>query len=189
MSVYNELMTRILRSYRDAGNGFHPAEAQAKIDSATSAFGEPFNSLSAVIDKQRAGLSSADAYKTGSTNALRVLDADLDVLKAAVQSAARADNAKIARVIVDQSAAVRKARVQQAADRDVIEQVGKLIQQAGSDAKEAGELAPASGGTLDRLKSADVEALAKSIMERAAPKEDAVAAGQLAEFGGQASEE
>jgi hypothetical protein len=189
MSVYNELMTRILRGYRDAGNGFHPAEAQAKIDSATSAFGAPFDSLSAAIDKQRAGLSSTEAYKTASTNALRVLDADLDVLKAAVQSAARADNAKIARVIVDQSVAVRKAKVQQQADAEMVGQVERLIAQARSDAREAGELAPASGGALDRLKPADVEALAKSIMERAAPKEDAVAAGQLAEFGGQASED
>ena len=189
MSVYNELMNRILRAYRDAGNGFHSAEAQAKIDSATSAFGAPFDSLGDAIDKRRAGLSGTEAYKTASTNALRILDADLDVLKAAVQSAARADNAKIARVIVDQSVAVRKAKVQQQADAEMVAQVGKLIQQAGSDAKVAGEIAPATGGTLDRLKSADVEAMQASIAERAAPKEDAVAAEQLAEFGGQASED
>jgi hypothetical protein len=190
MSVYTELMRRIVRGYQDAGNGFHPEDAQAKIRSALAAFDAPFDDLDGAIQKQRAGLyPNTESYKTASTNALRVIDADLDVLKTAVANAARADNAKIARVIVDQSVAVRKAKAQQQADREMVAQVEKLIGQARTDAKVAGELSPPGGGALDRLSKVDVTALEAAIAQRASPKEDAIAAEQLAEIGGQDSED
>jgi len=51
------------------------------------------------------------------------------VLKAAVASAARADSGKVARVIVDQSAAVRQAKVQQGADAEMVGQITTLVEQ------------------------------------------------------------
>jgi hypothetical protein len=186
MSVYNELLSRIVRTYRDAGNNFHPADAAAKITAALGDLQQPFETLGGAIDKQRAGLfPNAEAYKAASGDPLRILDADLDVLKAAVANAARADKAKVARVIVDQSVAVRQARVQQAADGDMVNQVSKLIDQARGDAKAAGEIPAPGGGTLPRLGEADVNALKGEIAARAAPKEDKIAAEQIARIGGQ----
>ncbi|HEY1631802.1 MAG TPA: hypothetical protein VGF56_10830 [Rhizomicrobium sp.] len=186
MSVYNELRTRIFRAYRDAGNGFHPAEAQQKINDAFNAFQGPFEEIGGAIDRQRAGLyPSADAFKTAAGDVLRVIDADMDVLRAAIENAKRADNAKIARVIVDQSVAVRQAKVQQAADASMFDQTTKLVQQIRTDVDQAAAITPPGGASLPRLTPVDVKALKDDIAARAAPKEDALAAEQLKRIGGQ----
>jgi hypothetical protein len=186
MSVYNELRDRMIRAWRDAGNNFHPTDAAQKINGALDGFRQPFEDLSGIVAKQRAGLyPGTDAFKNAAGDTLRVLDADLDVLKAAVASAARADSGKVARVIVDQSAAVRQAKIQQGADAEMAGQMARLIEQARADVKAAGEIAPPGGGTLDRLSPADVAALTEEIQARAAPKEDKIVAAQLARIGGQ----
>jgi soluble cytochrome b562 len=138
MSIYNELLNRIWRAYRDAGNGFHPADAQAKIATAFEAFETPFRNLADQIERQRAGLyPSRDAFLADAGNTLRLIDADLDVLKAAVAAAARADNMKVSRVIVDQAIAARKAKEQQRADADMVKQVEGVIAQARENVKSA----------------------------------------------------
>ncbi|HEY2068069.1 MAG TPA: hypothetical protein VGG48_00820 [Rhizomicrobium sp.] len=190
MSVYNELMTRVWRAYRDASNGFHPPEAQRRIDDAFVEFRPAFEQIGTEIDKKRAGLyPTNEIYLAETRNTLRVLDADLDVLKSAVEAAARADRDKVARVIVDQSVAVRKAKVQQQADNDMVSQVEKIIGQARDDVRIAGEIPPPKGGPLDMLQPVDVAALEKSIKERASAKEDAIAAQQIAVIGGQDTED
>jgi hypothetical protein len=138
MAIYNELLSRVWRAYRDAGNGFHPAEAQAKINAAFEAFSEPFENLAGQIERRRAGLyPSRDAFLTEAGNTLRLIDADLEVLKAAVAAAERADRAKVARVIVDQAVAARRAREQQVADAQMVKQVEDLIALARRDVTEA----------------------------------------------------
>jgi len=186
MSVYNELRVRIFRAYKDAGNGFHPPDAQRKIDDAFNAFQRPFDEIGGAIDRQRAGLyPSTDAFKTATDNILRLIDADMDVLRAAVEAAKRADNAKVSRVIVDQAVAARQAKTQQAADASMFDQMSALVKQIRQDVEQAAAIAPPGGASLPRLSPVDVRALKDDIATRAAPKEDAIAAEQLARIGGQ----
>ncbi len=141
MSVFGELLARIWRAYRDAGNGFHPPEAQAKIDTAFKELGERFELIGAQIERRRVGLATdREAFQSDTGNTLRLIDASVDVLKSAVANAARADNVKISRTIVDQSAAMRKAKQQQTADRDMVSQVENVVQQARKDVQQAAEL-------------------------------------------------
>ncbi len=143
MSVYNELRARIWRSYQDAGNGFHPEDAARKIAEAFESFQRPFEDLGSQIDRQRAGLyPSTEQFKTETGNTLRIVDADMEVLKSAIASAARADNVKISRTIIDQSVAVRKAKMQQSADRDMQAQVEKLIARMREDMIAATQVPP-----------------------------------------------
>jgi hypothetical protein len=186
MSVYNELRTRIWRSYQDLGNGFHPEDAARKIAEAFQSFQQPFEQVGGQIDRQRAGLyPSAEQFKNDALNTQRIIDADLEVLRSAIAAAARADNVKISRTIVDQSVAVRKAKTQQQADREMLSQMEKLSGQIREDIKVASERTPSGGPPTGELAAVDIDLLIKSISERASPKEDAIAAEQLGMIGGQ----
>jgi hypothetical protein len=139
-SSYVELLLRIDRGYKDASNGFHAADSAGKIADAVNGFALPIQEVSDIIERQRNGLYvKPEQYATASRDALRMIDAQLAVLESAVQSAARADAAKVARIIVDQGVAARMAKVQQAADAELVRQIKNLIAQARSDVKEAGQ--------------------------------------------------
>jgi hypothetical protein len=187
MSNYVELLRRHLQAHKDASNGFHTADSTRKISDAIAGFTPLFNTLSSVIRQQRAG-GHAD-FAIASRDALRLLDAQLNVLETAVRSAERPDRIKVQQIVVDRHVAKRKAEAQQAADAALVDKIKFLISQARDDAKEASKMHPDNGGRDGgELGPIDVNALKRSIEERKALKEDAVLAGQIALIGGQASQ-
>ncbi len=189
MPNYVLLLRKINESYGDLGNGFHPPDAADKISAALAGFDGPFGDLARVIDRRREGrYARAEEYAVAWRDLVRLLKSQKLVLESAVASAARADNAKINRTIVDQPVQVRRAMVQQAADKELLTRIENLIRQARQDAIEAGELPPDNGHDFEKLGPIDLEELRESIDRRSAPKEDKITAEQLALIGGQSSE-
>ena len=186
MSNYGELLRRHLQAYKAASNGFHTPDAAKKISDAIAGLPPLFDELSRIIRRQRAG-GHAD-FAIASRDALRLLDAQLNVLETAVRSAERPDRIKVQQIVVDRHVAKRKAEAQQAADADLVNKIKTLISHAHDDAKEASKMHPNNGGRDgDNLGPVDLNALRRSIEARRAPKEDKIFAEQLALLGGQAS--
>ncbi|MGH6871269.1 MAG: hypothetical protein ACREHE_07170 [Rhizomicrobium sp.] len=186
MSVYGELLTRALRAYEDASNGFRPADAARKVREAAAGLRAPLEQLAGEIRARRAGLyADAREFEAEATRELLLLDADHRLLGAARESAARADRAKAAGIVVDQSLAVRRIKAQWKADEALLRETGGIIQQARLDAKSAAELPPPDsppGG----IEAIDVKALERSIAERAMPEVDEIVVRQIRQLGGQA---
>jgi len=187
MSNYGELLRRHLQAYKAASNGFHTPDAAKKISDAIAGLPPLFDELSRIIRRQRAG-GHAD-FAIASRDALRLLDAQLNVLETAVRSAERPDRIKVQQIVVDRHVAKRKAEAQQAADADLVNKIKTLISHAHDDAKEASKMHPNNGGRDgDNLGPVDLNALRRSIEARRAPKEDKIFADQIALIGGQASQ-
>lgn len=139
-SSYVELLLRIDRGYKDTGNGFHAPDSARKIADAVNGFALPLQQLGDVIDQQRNGhFAKPEQYATASRDVMRTIEAQANVLEAAIQSAARSDAAKVQRTIVDQAVAVRMVKAQQAADAELVRQINYLIAQVRSDVREAGQ--------------------------------------------------
>jgi hypothetical protein len=186
MSNYVEQLLRVSQAYKNAGHGFHPAEAAKRVFSAIDGFALPFQQLSDVIERQRKGhYAKPEHYATASREVLRVLDAQMGVLEAAIQGAARSDRTKVAQTIVDQRVATKRAQEHQSADKDLVRH---LIAQANSDVKEAGGTQPDDGGSHSgKMGPIDLVAFRESLHERIAPKEDKIIFEQMALISGQAS--
>jgi hypothetical protein len=187
MPNYVQLLRKINEAYGDSGNGFHPPDAAEKISEALAGFAGPFGDLARVIDRRREGRYAREKeYAVAWRDLVRLLESQKLVLESAAASAARADNAKINRTIVDQPVQVRRAMVQQAADKELLTWVENLIRQALQDAIEAGELPP--DNDFEKLGPVNLKELRESIDRRSAPKEDKITAEQLALISGQSSE-
>jgi hypothetical protein len=175
--TYQQLMARAREAYQLASNGFHPDAAARAIAIALDGFDRPLADLEAAI----AGGSQAGG--TAVRDGLRLLDAQLTVLQAALDGAARADRRKIAAAAaLDQARFAQAAKVQQTADSQLTDAVAKLVSTAREDA--AG--APDGGG--DDLKPANVAALEESLRARASAQ-DRFASAELDDIGGQRSDE
>ena len=190
-TIYQELLCCAREAYHNASSGFHPESAVTEIKAALDGFDAPLGEVGAVIARQRSGgFLSADAHATATRNALRLLEAQLTVLQTAIAGAARADRQKVARAaLLDQAAFAQRAKGQQPADSQLLEQVTKLIGTVREDAAAVGSGCEADGGSsADGLKQVKVEDLRKSLHTRASSKEDEFATGELQQIGGQRSD-
>jgi hypothetical protein len=108
------------------------------------------------------------------------------VLRAAVKSAERDDASKASRG----PTSAKNAQVQRDADMGLQAQTEKIIAAARSDAEQAhGESRPGHRREFPRMTQADLETLTISLQARAAPREDRLMAEQLAQIGGQSTQD
>ena len=137
--IYQDLLARALSAYASASRGFHP-EANAKaLRAAVDGLNEPFSTMSAAIAREKSGgYPSPGAYREATENALRSLGAQRNVLQAAIDAAARADQNKVrTAATLDASAKAQQAKAQQAADDALLATVDDIIKQARADAAAA----------------------------------------------------
>lgn len=177
--TYQQLLARAREAYQLASNGFHPDTAARGIATALDGFDQPLAAIDAVI----AAGGSRDA-PTAVRDGLRLLDAQVAVLQAAIDSAARADRRKAAgAALLDQARFVQSSKVQQEADRQLADAVARLVRAVRDDASGAAD----GGGTGD-LEPVDVAALEQSLRVRASAQ-DRFAGAELEDIGGQRVEE
>lgn len=177
--TYQQLLARAREAYQLASNAFHPDTAVRGIATALDEFDQPL----AAIDAAIAAGGARDAG-TAIRDGLRLLDAQVAVLQAAIDSAARADRRKTAgAALLDQARFAQAAKVQQEADRQLTDAVARLARAVRDDASGA----PNGGGT-DDLKPVDVVALEESLRARASAQ-DRFASAELEDIGGQRVEE
>jgi len=167
--TYQQLLARAREAYQLASNGFNPDAAARGIATALDGFNQPLAGLEAAI------AAGPQASGTAIRDGLRVLDAQQAVLKAAMDSAARASRFKVATAAtLDQARFAQAAKVQLAADSQLADAVAKLVSTVHADA---------AGGGGD-LKPVDVAALENSLRARASAQ-DQFASLELQTIGGQ----
>jgi hypothetical protein len=189
MSIYSELLTRAMQTYKDGSNGFRPADTAAKVRAAAEALAGPLNRLDAQIAKYRQGLyADPMQFKRDSDDSLLLADADFETLRTILTTAGRTDRAKAGSIIVDQPVAVRRFSEQLKADQTLVAQATGIIARAKADAAAAGETPEPGGSGPMGFSPADEEAFEKALADRASPKEDAIVAQQIHQLGGQAVE-
>lgn len=187
MSSYSERLTCAQRAHQDASNSFRGAKAAEKIRGATLALAGPMDRLAGQISRRREGLyDHAEQFKADAGSSLRQIGTGLQELTATILAAQRTDRAKAAATIVDQGRAAQKFIKQRAADQSLIEECDAILESARSDAEAAAELPSPADTQID---PSDVDALKRSIAERASPREDAIAIAQIRQIGGQAYED
>jgi hypothetical protein len=122
-TLFRDEMVRYAKNYDNISNGFHPAENTKRIHDAIAIL----ENQAHVCDQDLIHPSEDhDLLVLDASTCRRLWDADTAVLSATIQSAAKADSAKIAGIIVDKGVAVKLSRVQQAADTELFTQVEKL---------------------------------------------------------------
>jgi hypothetical protein len=133
MSIYDDVLKRIVQAWQDAGNGFHAGDAAKKITDAIAGFTPLLAAFNTALEAAKAagGGSVADAR-----SALSVVEAQMLVLEADIASAARSDDAKIRRNRMDQLAQLAASKVQQTADGQLLENMRALVKRAGQDIEE-----------------------------------------------------
>ncbi len=109
--IYLALLARARVAYDCMNNQFHPERAAKNIAAALNGFEFPLKEIGAAIAREKADGSSCTA--TAIRDGLRLLDFQRAELEAAIESAARADRQKVARVaLLDQANFVQAAKVQ-----------------------------------------------------------------------------
>jgi len=156
-SIYRALFARTREAYRSASNGFHPDRASKDITVALDGFDFPLAEIGAAIARGKSGgLSAAGpAIRDG----LRLIDFQFAALDAAIEGAARADRNKVVRTaLLDQARYAQAAKVQKAADLQLVDAVKKLIGIVREDAAAASESGGSAGASVEATEPADLEA-------------------------------
>jgi hypothetical protein len=176
--TYQQLMARAREAYQLASNGFHPDAAVRGIATALDEFDQPLAEIDAAI-----GAGGPRRGGTATRDGLRLLDAQVAVLQAAIDGAARADRRKVAgAALLDQARFAQAAKIAQAADSQLMDAVAKLVRTVHEDASGSQD-----GGT-DDLKPVNVAELEESLRARATAQ-DQFASAELEDIGGQRIEE
>jgi len=152
--IYQELFARTREAYRSASNGFHPDRANKDIAIALDGFDPPLAEIGAAIARgQSGGLPGAG---TTVRDGLRLIDFQFAALDAAIEAAARADRHKVVRAaLLDQAHYAHAAKVQKAADLQLMEAVKKLIGIVREDAAAAAEPGGSAGASVEGAEPAD----------------------------------
>ena len=135
--IYQALFARTRDAYRSASNGFHPDRVSKDIAVALDGFDGPLAEIGEAIARVKSGVPGAG---TTVRDGLRLIDFQFAALDAAIEGAARADRHKVVRAaLLDQAHYAHAAKVQKAADVQLMDAVKKLIGILREDAAAASE--------------------------------------------------
>ena len=155
--IYQALFASTREAYRSASNGFHPDRVGKDIAVALDGFDFPLAEIGAAIGRGKSGGSPGAG--TAIRDGLRLLDFQFAALDAAIEAAARADRHKVVRAaLLDQSHYAHSAKVQKAADVQLMDAVKKLIGIVREDAAGASESGDNAGASVEGTEPADVAA-------------------------------